>query len=64
MVLQAKQEDFLQKIKELGPFINLHKTDENLIDEVLYHRAYTGTQKPQLEGLRKRWYGKRDNETF
>jgi len=64
MVLQAKQEDFLKQIKEFGPFINLHKTDENLIDEVLYHRAYTGTQKPKLERLRQRWYGDRDNKTF
>jgi hypothetical protein len=64
MVLQSKQEDFLKKIKEVGPFINLHPTDENLIDEVLFHRAYTNTQKPHLERLRQRWFGDRDNKIF
>jgi len=64
MVLQERQVDFLKKLKQFGPFIKLSVIDEKLIDEVLYYKKYTGTQKPKLERLRQRWYGSRDNETF
>lgn len=64
MVLQEKQVEFLTMLKQLSEIIKLRKIDELLIDEVLYHRAYTSTQKPNLERLRQRWYGERDNEIF
>lgn len=64
MVLQLKQEHFLQKIKQYSEIIHLSMDDAELIDEVLYHRAYSSRQRPQLERLRQRWYGNRDNKTF
>jgi len=64
MVLEEKQETFLKTLKRVACFVHITDDDIEMIDEVLYHRRYTSTQRPKLARLRTRWYGKRDNGKF